>query len=100
MRGRFARAVPYHGQSGITAVPVEGWRTSLANGFKSGPGRFFAPAVDGAPDLKLVVLSAQLDYVPTTMLARGGAVVGAAAVVARIRYMARLVRPSGEVVVR
>lgn len=25
----------------ITAVPVEGWHSSLQNGFTNGPGRFF-----------------------------------------------------------
>jgi hypothetical protein len=87
-------------QNGVTPVPVEGWRTSLTNGFKSGPARFFAPAVGNDADLKLVILRAELDFVPTTLLARGGAVLGAASVVARIRYMARLVRASGDVVGR
>lgn len=85
-------------QNGVTAVPVESWHRSLANGFRNGPGKFFA-AGDTSSGLRLVLLEARLDYVPTAMLARG-ARVGAAAVVARVRYMARLATATGEVIGR
>lgn len=87
-------------QNGITPVPVEGWHASLQNGFKNGPGRFYKGDSTDAKAWKLVILSADLDYVPTAMFARGVSVVGAAAVVARVRYMARVVAPDGKVAVR
>jgi len=86
-------------QSGVTPVPVESWHTSLRNGFINGLGRFFRGGTTSAR-YKLVILRAALDYVPTAMLARGSRVVGAAAVQARLRYMVRVVGPTGEVLAR
>ncbi len=87
-------------QNGITPVPVERWHASLQNGFKNGPGRFFKGDPEGSSAWKLVIVSADLDYVPTAMYARGQQLVGAAAVQARLRYMARIVGPGGKVVAR
>lgn len=87
-------------QNGITAVPVEGWHASLQNGFKNGPGRFFRGDSTVASVWKLMILNAELDYVPTAMFAHGVNVVGAAAVQARLRYVVRVVSPDGRVVVR
>lgn len=83
-------------QNGVTAVPVESWRTSLTNGFRNGPSRFFA----SGDTLHLVLVEARLDYVPTALFGRGAQVSGTAAVVARVRYLARLTTASGEVLGR
>ncbi len=85
---------------GTLPVPVESWHASLTNGFKSGPGKFFATARDGESDLKLVMVSAKLDYVPTALVTQGAKVLGPGAVRARIRYIARLVRGKDEVIAR
>lgn len=82
-------------QNGVTSVPVEGWRASLENGFRNGPGRFFKAG--SPPAWRFVVLSAELDYVPTAMFARGTQITGAATVQARLRYIARVVGPDGQV---
>jgi len=99
---------------GVTAVPVSQWHTSLTNGFNSGPGSFFqnifrndlkkseGSALLGAvkSDYELSLVAVNLDYVPTAVFSRGVQVVGAASVVARIRYIARLTDKSGVVVAR
>jgi hypothetical protein len=87
-------------RDGITAVPVEGWHSSLQNGFTNGPGRFFKGNAAEADALKLTILNAELDYVPTAVFTRGVNVVGAAAVQARLRYVARLVDSKGDVLAR
>lgn len=87
-------------RDGITAVPVEGWHSSLQNGFTNGPGRFFKGNPAEPDALKLTILNAELDYVPTAVFTQGVNVVGAAAVQARLRYVARLVDSRGEVLAR
>jgi len=87
-------------QNGVTPVPVEGGHATLTNGFKNGPGRFFADPAGRPPEYQVVLMTTALDYVPTAMFARGAPVTGAAAVVARLRYMARLVNAAGQVIGR
>jgi hypothetical protein len=86
-------------QNGITAVPVVQWHQSLKNGFRNGPGKFFTPT-DAIGDKNIVLASLALDYVTTAVYTSGVNVVGAAAGVARIRYMARLTDKSGKVLGR
>jgi hypothetical protein len=86
--------------NGVTAVPVEGWHASLTNGFKNGIGKFFKGDPSSSSARKLVIMRADLDFVPTAMFARGAQVVGAAAVVARVRYLVRVVAADGQVLAR
>jgi hypothetical protein len=86
-------------QNGITAVPVEQWHASLQNGFKNGIARFYRGDATAAA-WKLVLLNAQLDYVPTAVAVRGVQTLGAVAVQARLRYIARLVDATGNVIAR
>ncbi|MBL9004511.1 MAG: hypothetical protein JNJ46_09705 [Myxococcales bacterium] len=87
-------------QNGTTAVPVEAWHTTLQNGFKNGPARFFKGDPAGPKAWKLVIISAELDFVPTAVFTRGAQVVGAASVQARVRYVARVVAADGKVLLR
>jgi hypothetical protein len=86
-------------QNGVTAVPVEQWHASLQNGFKNGIGRFYR-GDSTAPGWKLVLVNVQLDYVPTAVAVRGAQTLGAVAVQARVRYVARVVDSTNNVVVR
>lgn len=81
-------------QGSLTSVAVDDWHRSLSNGFVNGPGHFFPPTPRGAlPDLQLVLLAAELDYIPVAMNGHGGAR-------ARVRYLARLVARDGTVLLR
>ena len=82
-------------QNGITEVPVEQWRSTLAAGFANGIAPFFAAA--RPPDFTLKFLKADLEYTPVAIYERSG---GAAAVVARVTYMAQLIDRNGQVVAR
>ena len=86
-------------QNGVTAVPVEQWHASLHNGFKNGIGKFYQGDPSG-PAWKLLLLNIQLDYVPTAVAVRGAQTMGAVAVQARVRYVARVVDANENVVVR
>jgi hypothetical protein len=87
---------------GVTAVPVSQWHQSLTNGFDNGPGKFFQRAnkKDDVTDYQLSLVDVTLDYVPTAVFTRGVNTLGAASVVARIRYIARLTNRAGVVVAR
>lgn len=82
-------------QNGVTSVPVEGWRTSLQAGFQNGIARFFANRKPA--DFTLKFLKADLEYTPVAVYSQGG---GAAAVRARVTYLAQLVDSNGQVVMR
>jgi|GEM_PF-1687298 len=82
-------------QNGVTEVPVEGWRTSLHAGFQNGIAPFFAQRKDA--DFTLKFLKADLEYSPVAIYAQGG---GAAAVRARVTYLAQLIDRNGQVVMR
>lgn len=86
-------------QNGVTAVPVEKWHTSLQNGFKNGIGRFYRGDAT-APGWKLLLVDIQLDYVPTAVAVQGTQTMGAVAVQARVRYVARVVDTGENVVMR
>lgn len=86
-------------QNGVTAVPVEQWHASLENGFKNGIGKFYRGDAS-APVWKLMLVNIQLDYVPTAVAVRGAQTMGAVAVQARVRYVARVVDAKENVVVR
>ncbi len=96
--GLDARSVPDQftipEQSGIRAIEVEGWRTTVQAGFRNGPARFFAAGQP--PDYTLKFLSVDLVYVPVAVRRDGGAV----QVVAQVSYMAQLVDKAGQVTAR
>jgi hypothetical protein len=88
-------------QNGVTPVPVEQWRTTLWRGFWNGMKPFYSAANGtGAPgpgaELTVKLLKADLEYTPVAIY-RGG---GAAAVVARITYMAQIVDRDGNILGR
>lgn len=82
-------------QNGITSVPVDGWRTTLASGFANGLAPFFARSP--SPDFTLTFLKAELEYTPVAIYERSG---GAAAVRARLTYVAHLIDRNGQIVYR
>jgi hypothetical protein len=84
----------------ITGIPVESWRESLRNGFDAGPGKSFAADASASKRFKLAITNAELTWVASAMFARGGNVVGPAAMHARVKYTARLESPSGGVIGR
>lgn len=88
-------------QNGVTPVPVEQWRTTLWRGFWNGMKPFYSAANGtGAPgpgaDLTVKLLKADLEYTPVAIY-RGG---GAAAVLARVTYLAQIVDRDGNVIGR
>src|SRR6185369_14047289 len=76
-------------------VPVTGWRKTLGAGYRNGPGRFFQQ--NAIPDFTLRFSKAELEYTPVAIYVNSG---GAAAVRARVTYMAQIVDRNGQVVAR
>jgi hypothetical protein len=75
------------GDANLTAVPVNGWRATLENGFKAG----FAPST-GSPHIVVKIHRAKLDWIMTAAYANGQRLAGAAAAVARIEFAAEILR--------
>lgn len=82
-------------KQGVTEVPVEDWRASVQAGFDNGLAPFYAQKAK--PDVWLRFLKVDLEYTPVAIYVNGG---GAAAVKARITYMAQLVDGEGRVLAR
>ncbi|MHB8876445.1 MAG: hypothetical protein ACYC8T_22350 [Myxococcaceae bacterium] len=83
-------------QNGITPVPVEAWQSTLKAGFANGLAPFFARPAATAADFTLKFLKADLEYTPVAIYQGGGA----AAVRARVTYMAQVIDRGGEVIGR
>ncbi|MBL8678171.1 MAG: hypothetical protein JNK05_03355 [Myxococcales bacterium] len=82
--------------NGITEVPVSSFRDSIAAGFWAGPATSFATR--GAPRYVLSIYSCELDFVPSTIAVMRSFTTFVVAARARVRYMARVRNPDGDVV--
>ena len=87
-------------QNGVIGADFKGWRSSLENGFRSGFAESFKAAADKA-DLTVAIVEAEPSFAPTSVAVNQyGSTIGAASIVAQIRYKARLLDASGNVVGR
>ena len=77
------------GDANLTAVPVDGWRTTLQNAFAP----FLASSrPDGAPRVTVKLHRAKIDWVMTAAYAEDERLAGAAAAVARVQFAAEILR--------
>ena len=79
----------------MPAIPVQGWRATLENGFRGAFSKAYVLAA-GAADLTLVIAEAELRFAATTYASNGRPI----SAEAQVRYQARLVDRAGAVLRR